>query len=170
MVLCNARQGIHINRTENQQKRLIARQGIHRLPVNPLRGIRYRRYMFSMDRVSLTGNIARQGIHIHRTENRQRRFIARQGIHMGAHTGLGAHAGAPKLRGDMIDSGNHGNDNGGGVGAHLRVRPYLHPYVRPMCSPCITNTHPPTRRRDGARPGATTPPHPYINNHKQNPQ
>ncbi|MDR1336469.1 MAG: hypothetical protein LBK22_06540, partial [Tannerella sp.] len=32
MVLCNARQGIHINRMEDQQKRLIARQGIHLLP------------------------------------------------------------------------------------------------------------------------------------------
>jgi hypothetical protein len=38
MVLCNARQGIHINRTEDWQKRLIARQGIHLLPVNPLTG------------------------------------------------------------------------------------------------------------------------------------
>jgi hypothetical protein len=46
MVLCNAHQGIHINRTEDQQKHLIARQGIHPLPVNPLTGNKRRRYMF----------------------------------------------------------------------------------------------------------------------------
>jgi hypothetical protein len=41
MVLHIARQGIYINRAC-----LIARQSIHLLPVNPLRGIRDRRYLF----------------------------------------------------------------------------------------------------------------------------
>jgi hypothetical protein len=58
MVLCLvARQGIHINRTEDRQGCCIARQGIHLLPVNPRRGMGgRRRYTFSMDMVSLTGN------------------------------------------------------------------------------------------------------------------
>jgi hypothetical protein len=34
-----ARQGIHINRTEDRQECFIARQGIHLLPVNPRWGI-----------------------------------------------------------------------------------------------------------------------------------
>ncbi|MDR1336494.1 MAG: hypothetical protein LBK22_06670 [Tannerella sp.] len=41
MVLCIARQGIHINRTGDQQSRFIARQGIHLFSVamHPLQGL-----------------------------------------------------------------------------------------------------------------------------------
>jgi hypothetical protein len=56
MVLCIAREGIHINRTENKQTCLIARQGIHLLSVNPLRGTGKKRHTFSIDIVPLTGN------------------------------------------------------------------------------------------------------------------
>jgi hypothetical protein len=58
MVLCIARQGIHINRTEYQQRRFIARQGIHLFSVDAspdgeeeTGGTR-----FSIDMNALTGN------------------------------------------------------------------------------------------------------------------
>jgi hypothetical protein len=48
MFLSIARQGIHINRTEEKQNRLIARQGIHFFSMDmvPLRGREDRRYVF----------------------------------------------------------------------------------------------------------------------------
>jgi hypothetical protein len=48
LVLSIARQGIHINRTEKQQNRFIARQGIHLFSIDmlPLREKENRRHAF----------------------------------------------------------------------------------------------------------------------------
>jgi hypothetical protein len=58
MVLCIARQGIHINRTGDQQSRFIARQGIHlfSIAMHPDGEEETGGTCFSIDMVSLMGN------------------------------------------------------------------------------------------------------------------
>jgi hypothetical protein len=80
------------------------------------------------------------------------------GERMGEHTGerMGEHTGSP-LRCDIIniiDNGNHGNDNVVVVGANLCVRPYpcVRPCIRPITySPCYVFALHNKRRETAAR-------------------